>query len=138
MSRRPRIVLTALAGALLLAACDRADDQRTGDIQDQDVRAARAELDPAVVDALDNGNSAYRAGDYEQALEHYQTAVELDQSVAAGWFGIYMAQLALGNEGAAEAAMEQARIHAPDASLMHPDPDRPVPADHPALGDTLP
>jgi tetratricopeptide (TPR) repeat protein len=138
MSRRRRIVLSALTGALLLAACDRPDDQRTGAIQGEDVRAARAELDPAVADALDNGNSAYRAREYEQALEHYQTAVELDESVAAGWFGIYMAQLALGDDEAAEAAMEQARQHAPDATLMHPDPDRPVPADQPAPGDTLP
>jgi tetratricopeptide (TPR) repeat protein len=138
MSQFRRTVLTALTGAILLAACERPDDQRTGTIEAGDVQAARAELDPAVVDALDSGNAAYRDRDYEQALEHYQTVVDMDERVAAGWFGIYMAHLALGNAEAAEAAMEQARIHAPDATLMHPDPGMPVPADHPALRDTLP
>jgi tetratricopeptide (TPR) repeat protein len=127
-----------LVAATMLAACDRPDDQRTDSIRDRDVAAARAELDPAVRDALDEGNAAYRARDYDAALRHFQTVVERNETVAAGWFGIYMSQLALGNPEAAEAAMEQARIHAPGASLMHPDPDMPVPADHPALGEPRP
>jgi tetratricopeptide (TPR) repeat protein len=121
---------------LLLAACDRPEDQRTGSIGDRDVREARAALDPAVVAALDSGNLAYRERDYPRALEHFNAAVRMDGQLAAGWFGIYMAELALGNAEAAEAAMEQARIHAPGATLMHPDPDFPVPPDHPALRDT--
>jgi tetratricopeptide (TPR) repeat protein len=135
---RSSSIVAALIAALLITACQQADDQRTGAISDQDVLAARAELDPAVLAELDNGNAAYRARDYETALQHYQAAVDMDQRLAAGWFGIYMAQLALGNAEAAEAAMDQARIHAPGATLMHPDPDIPVPADHPALRDTQP
>lgn len=122
--------------SLLVTGCDRPDDQQTGSIQDRDVLAARAQLEPGVRDALDRGNAAYRDRDYEQALEHYHAAVRMHEGLAAGWFGIYMAELALGNADAAEAAMAQARMHAPGASLMHPDPDRPVPADHPALRDT--
>lgn len=136
MSDYLRVLPTAMMTALLLTGCDRPDDQQTGSIQDRDVLAARAQLDPEVRDALDRGNAAYRDRDYEQALEHYHAAVRMDEALAAGWFGIYMAELALGNADAAEAAMEQARIHAPGASLMHPDADVPVPADHPALRDT--
>jgi tetratricopeptide (TPR) repeat protein len=130
---------TAVAAALLaLMACDRPDDQRTETISDRDVLQARQQLDPAVTAALDAGNAAYRAREYQRALDHYHEAVSRDRDLAAGWFGIYMAQLALGNADAAEAAMEQARTLAPGATLMQPDPDLGVPADHPALSDTLP
>lgn len=130
--------MAALSAALMLTACDRPDDQRTETITDRDVLEARQQLGPAVSAALDSGNVAYRERDYQRALRHYQQVVDLNQEVAAGWFGIYMAQLALGNADAAEAAMAQARIHAPGASLMHPDPEMDIPADHPALHDTLP
>jgi tetratricopeptide (TPR) repeat protein len=136
MRARPTHAL--LAVALVAGGCERADDQRTDTIRDRDVLEARARLDPAVTTALDDGNAAYRARDYEAALRHYQSAVEMEETLAAGWFGLYMAHLALGNVDAAEAAMEQARMHAPGASLMHPDPDLAVPADHPALRDTQP
>jgi tetratricopeptide (TPR) repeat protein len=136
VSTRARVLKTALLVPLLIAACDRPDDQQTGTIGEREVREARARLDPAVTAELDSGNAAYRERDYQRALEHYQTAVQMNDELAAGWFGIYMAQLALGNAEAAEAAMEQARIRAPGASMMHPDPDLPVPPDHPALQDT--
>jgi len=136
MTHRPLVAM--VTAALVLTGCDRGEDQRTGTIRDRDVLAARADLDPAVVAALDSGNVAYRNRDYERALEHYNAAIAMHEELAAGWFGVYMAQLALGNVDAAEAAMEQARAYAPGATLMHPDPDMPIPADHPALTDTLP
>lgn len=131
-----RAMVVVSAAVLVLAACDRPTDQRTDSITDRSVRDARQQLDPAVAAALDSGNVAYRARDYRRALEYYQKVVEMNEELAAGWFGIYIAQLALGNPDAAEAAMAQARTHAPRASLMHPDPDLGVPADHPALRDT--
>jgi thioredoxin-like negative regulator of GroEL len=133
-----RITPGLVAGMILLAGCERPDDQRTDTITDRDVRAAREQLAPAVAAALDSGNAAYRARDYQRALQHYNAVVQADERLAAGWFGIYMAQLAMGNVEAAEAAMAQARIHAPRASLVQPDAALPVPADHPALRDTLP
>jgi tetratricopeptide (TPR) repeat protein len=138
LSMRARTTFAVTAALVALAGCQRDDDQRTDTIRDRDVLAARQQLDPAVTAALDSGNVAYRARDYERALDHYQQAVAADQTLAAGWFGIYMAQLALGNVDAAEAAMAQTRTHAPAASLIRPDPDTGVPGDHPALRDTLP
>jgi tetratricopeptide (TPR) repeat protein len=135
---RSRPILTGLLAVLTLIACQRDDDQRTDTIHDQDVLAARAALSPAVVAELDDGNAAYRDRDYERALQHFQAAVDMNETLAAGWFGIYMAQLALGNPEAAEAAMQHVRTHAPGATLIHPDPDMPVPADHPAVRDTQP
>lgn len=120
MSRRTTVVV-ALMAALGLAACDRPEDQETGSVTADEVRRARDELDPAVRDALDAGNEAYRARNYPEALRHFQEAADADEDVAAAWFGIYMAQLALGNVEEAQAAMDRAQRLQPGASLIHPD-----------------
>lgn len=116
---------TVLAACLLLgiAACGPPDDQETGSIRGQDVREAREDLPPALVEALDSGNAAYRRGDYDVALEFYNNAVDVDDDVAAGWFGVYMAELALGHPEAADSAMMRAQDLAPGASLIHPESD---------------
>lgn len=114
---------TGFAVIALLVACAPPEDQETGSIRDQDVRQAREELAPEVVAALDSGNAAYRRGDYQDALAAYQRVVDQDEDVAAGWFGIYMAELALGNPEGADSAMARARDLAPGASLLHPGSD---------------
>lgn len=115
----------ATAALLLLTACQNGDDQETGSISRDEAMEAREGLDPGVVAALDEGNAAYREDDYEAALRHYETAAEIDDGVAAVWFGIYMANLALGNAEAADSAMERARTLAPEASLIHPEDTNP-------------
>ncbi|MDX1674063.1 MAG: tetratricopeptide repeat protein [Longimicrobiales bacterium] len=119
MTRRCALV----AIPLLLIACSPPDDQETGSIRGDEVRQTRAELPPELVAALDSGNAAYRRGDYQAALTAYEEAVAADDDVAAGWFGIYMAHLALGNTEAADSAMERAQSLAPGASLIHPGRD---------------
>ena len=121
-----RFALTGLAFVLFLAGCEQEgppEDQPTGSFDRETVIQTRAELDSAVVAALDSGNAAYRIGNYERALEHYRSAVDAEEDLAAGWFGIYMAELALGNDAAADSAMERARASAPGASMIHPAPD---------------
>lgn len=108
---------------ILLGACAPPDDQETGSIQDQDVRQARENLAPEITSALDSGNAAYRRGDYREALGYYEDIVEQDDDVAAGWFGVYMAQLALGNTEGADSAMMRAQDLAPGASLLRPERD---------------
>lgn len=113
------------ASLLLLAACQVGDDPETDDIRRDEVMEAREGLDPGMVAALDEGNAAYRKDDYEAALRHYESAAEIDDSQAAAWLGIYMANLALGNTEAADSAMERARTLAPEASLIRPENTRP-------------
>lgn len=115
-----RTAALALALALATLSACRPDDQRTESIRADDVRQARENLPSAVVVQLDSGNAAYRAHDFSVALRHYRTAVEADSAIAAGWFGVYMAQRALGDFAAAEQAMERARSLAPGATLVHP------------------
>jgi tetratricopeptide (TPR) repeat protein len=112
--------ITAIALLAALAACQNAprDDQRTGSVRAEDLDRARARLSPEVRTELDSANEAYRRGEYEAARERYQVVVRLDESVAAGWFGIYMAETALGNADAAETAIRRAREAAPRASLI--------------------
>lgn len=110
----------ALAVAAALTACEpRGDDQETGSISRDAVLDARRELSPAVTAALDSGNAAYRAREYEAARRHYTEATEAGSDVAAAWFGLYMAELAMGNADAATAAMDRAQALAPGASLIH-------------------
>lgn len=104
-----KVVSLGTAALLLLTGCQSGDEQETGSISREAVTEVRVPLDPALVAALDEGNTAYREEDYEEALRHYETAAEVDDGVAAVWFGIYMANLALGNAEAADAAMERAR-----------------------------
>lgn len=120
MSPRAAVV-AGIAASLILTACDPADDQETGSISREEVQQTRESLDPAVTAALDSGNTAYREEDYEAALRHYHEAAELDEEVAAAWFGIYMAHLALGNGAEAQEAMDRAQSLAPGASLIRPD-----------------
>jgi tetratricopeptide (TPR) repeat protein len=118
-----RAFVAGAAVLLLTTACQQPDDQETGSISREDVQQARANLAPDVADAIDSGNAAYRDQDYQGALEHYQRAAELDDELAAAWFGIYMAQLALGNTEAANDAMDRAQSLAPEANMIHPEDD---------------
>ncbi|MBI4205104.1 MAG: hypothetical protein HY527_08765 [Betaproteobacteria bacterium] len=113
------------AAALAIALGCRPDDQETGSIEAADVRGARSDVSPEVAMHLDSGNAAYRAGDYPGALRHYRAIVRADDKHAAGWFGIYMAQLALGNAPAADSALKRAQKRARGATLIHPKPAEP-------------
>jgi Tfp pilus assembly protein PilF len=112
-----------LVSALVLVGC-RPDDQKTSSIETSNVKSARAQLAPAVVMQLDSGNAAFKRKDYDLARTRYQAAVAADESVAAGWFGLYMTQVALKDSVAAEASLKRAQKLAPGATLIHPRPDR--------------
>lgn len=100
--------------ALTFGACT-PDDQRTETL---DPTTAGRELPAAAMAQLDSGNVAYRAGEFEAALDHYVQVTELAPDDATGWFGIYMAQEALGNAAAADSAIAEARRRSPGASLI--------------------
>lgn len=88
---------------------DRASDRQTRD------------RDPAVAAQLDSGNTAYRAGDYERARTHYRRAVDEQPGSNAAWFGVYMVENALGNDAAADSALERAGSLS-GSEAMHPAP----------------
>jgi len=120
------LLSAVLALAVSLAGACTPDAQRTESLDVQGP-STRAQLSPEVVEALDAGSEAFRADDFESALEHYTRAAELAPDEASGWFGIYMANEAMGDTAAAQAALETARELAPGASILHPTPDDTVP-----------
>lgn len=110
----PMVILLALGA---MASC-RPEDQRTDTIDLQEAVQERESLDPAVVIHLDSGSALFRAEDHQGALEHYRRAVELNPDATAAWFGVYMAERALGNVEAATEALERAQRQVPGATLL--------------------
>ena len=111
--------LSALLCCCLFACAP--DDQETGSVSKDDVLEARSKLPAAVRMHVDSGNALYRAKDYRRASEHYRAATAIDDDQVAAWFGVYMAERALGNVAAADAALKRAQKVAPGASLIRPD-----------------
>lgn len=106
--RVPAVVLAAALGLAPAACTPEENGQRTGEITQERAEEARSQLPVEVISALDSGNQAYRNGDYRRALRFFREATGYDSAVAAGWFGIYMTQSALGAEEAARDALERA------------------------------
>jgi hypothetical protein len=97
-------VLASTCVALLLAcwtAGPATDDSTMG--------ATGAELPLAVHAHLDSAAAAYRVGDFLAARTHYLTAVDSAPGLAASWFGLFLAERALGNAAAADSAIRRAR-----------------------------
>lgn len=95
-----RAILTILVAGV--AACGSGDDQNGR-------RSLGDEAGPATVPAnvqaqLDSGNTAFRGGDIEAALEHYHQVTVLAPELPAGWFGVYLAETRLGHKAEADSA----------------------------------
>lgn len=138
--RIPRVL--AVAAAILALGCgrgqppggeSRADTARPAESMPAG-QQPRMELGAAA--QLDSGNVAYRARDYRAALAHYRKATERTPGLAAGWFGIYMAQNALGDKAGADSAMRMVQSIAPGTMGGHPagTSGGSLPAGHPAVG----
>lgn len=118
-SHRFVVLALALTAGVSTAAC-RPREQKAEAVSAPQARRA-PEAVPADVQAqIDSGNAAFSAGDHKTALEHYTRAKDLKGDVAAAWFGVYMAQHALGDEDAAAQALVQAQKLSPKATLLHP------------------
>lgn len=113
------LILTWALPSLALTAGCAPEDQRTETL-DARGSSTRAQLPAAVVAALDSGSAAFREDDFETALARYERATELAPKEPAGWFGVYMAQDALGRADEAEAALKKAQGLAPGATILHP------------------
>jgi tetratricopeptide (TPR) repeat protein len=132
---RTHIIATALVAGALLGGCrqDRVPgDQRTDTITPQTMEQARAGWPAGLAEAIDSANAAYSEGDYAEANRLYRRGAEIAPDVTATWFGIYMAEHAMGNIAAADSAMARAQALAPEASLIHTAPgDTVLPPGHP-------
>jgi len=72
-------------------------------------------------EALDNGNTLYRAKEYKLALAQYRLAAKLAPAHASPYYGIYMAAEKLGNKKLADSAIAQVNARADNAAPMFSD-----------------
>lgn len=64
---------------------------------------------PAVIALLDSAAAVLAAGDYEEANRLYLAASTRDSTLAAPWFGLFMARRGMGRGAAADSALTRAR-----------------------------
>jgi hypothetical protein len=109
--------LLAGTGATLLSfACRPPEPAPAGTID-----ATGADLPAAVHAHMDSAAAAYSDGDFPGARTHYSTATDSAPDLAAGWFGLVLAERALGNIPAADSALGRARsIAASDSVTARP------------------
>ena len=128
-------MVAALALLLVMSACrdeEQPTDQMTGDVTSDAIRQARADWPAGLSELIDSANAAYSAQDFTAASGMYRRAAVLAPDITAPWFGLYMAEHALGNTAAADSAMQKAQALAPGASLLHSTPgDTVLPPAHP-------
>ncbi len=122
---------------VVVAACGRKAPATTGGAAVDTGTTGRPAVALGAAAQLDSGNAAFRAKDYTGALAHYRGAAERQPQLAAAWFGVYMAQSALGNKTAADSAMRRAQALDPGMVGGHPTspaPEGALPPGHPATG----
>jgi tetratricopeptide (TPR) repeat protein len=118
---RALVVAVAVGLGAIVTACDRDDDtDRVRLDNDEAMEQARAGWPEGLGRLVDRGNTAYREGRYDDAADTFREATELAPDVAAGWFGLHMAESARGNHEAADSARMQAEALTPGLGAGHP------------------
>ncbi|MEX2531092.1 MAG: hypothetical protein WD960_10000 [Gemmatimonadota bacterium] len=120
------LLASLILGMTLLSGCNQDDGSDRVPLDDQGgLEEAVEDLPEGIQQQLDSANAAYRGQDYEGALRHYGEVTRLAPGLAAGWYGIGMTHMALGNGEAADSAMMRVHELAPEVPLVHPDTEAP-------------
>jgi hypothetical protein len=80
--------------------------------------ASSPKLPLAAMNALDEGNKAYRAKQLDVALAKYREAAVVAPQHAAPWFGIYMAANEMKNTALADSAMVRVKSLSADPAAL--------------------
>lgn len=109
-----RTVATAVLAGSFVLACGGDDGPRTPLDQIQAQAGSlpsghpplegSAPLSSAARSSLDSGNAAFRAKDYERALQFYRDAARAEPAHASPWFGVFMVAQATGNTALRDSA----------------------------------
>jgi hypothetical protein len=117
----------ALAPAFLVAlvACDTSDAAGRQPLAaspsaaaDNSTGASGPALPLAAMNALDAGNTAYRAKQFDVAIAKYREAAVAAPTHAAPWFGVFMAANELKNTALADSAMAQVKALSSDPAAL--------------------
>lgn len=129
---------------LTLAACSGEEGQRVelGADTAQSTQIRRADWPEGLAARVDSANAAYADSAYATAAEIFRSATEEHPEIGTVWFGLYMAENAMGNTEAAAAALERAEALNPGLSQMHEAAESGqmpgMPAGHPPLDSVNP
>jgi tetratricopeptide (TPR) repeat protein len=102
-----RIILALCAVAVATACQSDTEAANRTTLGSAEYGGAASGLPAGLQAHIDEGNAAYRAQDYEGALQHYQIAADMDPAQPTAWFGVAMAASAMGDEERAEAARQR-------------------------------
>ena len=132
--------VVALAG-LLACGGDTEEAQRVPLGEQEATSTSRADWPEGLAEQVDEANAAYANEEYEAAAETYRGLTDQHPEIGTLWFGLYLAETALGNEEAAAAALEKVeelvpgllQMHDGAGGMMAPDLDMPADSLHQSL-----
>ncbi len=111
-------IVSALLGLAACAGEPEAERVELG-TEEQGRPQGRANWSAELQEQIDAGNTAYAEEDYERAAEIFREATDENPELGVAWFGLYMAESALGNQDAAQEALEKAEARSPGLARMH-------------------
>ena len=107
--RMTLVIVCALAPAVTACRDDPpVSDRRAEVVTAEEINAARAEWPAGVAVLVDSAREAYSEQDYIRANALYRRAAALAPELPAVWYGVYIAEHAHGNVGAADSALARA------------------------------
>lgn len=110
----------AVVAVLAVAGCSDEEGRRVPLGQDTAQSENRRASWPAELTArVDSANAAIANDEPEVAAEIYRALAQEYPEIGTVWFGLYMAEDALGNTEAAAAALERAEAITPGLGRMH-------------------
>lgn len=120
MNFRSWMIAVTLVGLTACGGEEQGERVELGEQQEQEARpTARDNWSPELTAQIDSANAAYAAGEYQTAADVFTTVTDENPELGVAWFGLYMAEKALGNEEEAREALVQAEEFAPGLGLMH-------------------
>ncbi|MGK7311827.1 MAG: tetratricopeptide repeat protein [Candidatus Longimicrobiales bacterium M2_2A_002] len=117
-----RLWMTALA-VLAAAACGEQQEGQRVELGEEEQAAenqqGRASWPYELEAQVDSANLEYMNEQYQASADRYRALTEEYPEIGTLWFGLYMAENALGNEETAQEALAKANELAPGLGPMH-------------------
>ncbi len=122
---RARVVIGSLLAVCALNACSSSDTVARTPLSASSGAAATSGADgvgpalsSAAQTALEAGNTAYRAKQFDAAIARYRDAATAAPDHPAPWYGLYMAASETKNSALADSAMQRVKVLSADPASL--------------------
>ncbi|MFP4622894.1 MAG: hypothetical protein ACOC3J_00360 [Gemmatimonadota bacterium] len=102
-----------------IAACGGEEQGERVELGEQEQTSARASWPAELTARIDSANAAYANENYQVAADVFRGITEDHPDLGIAYFGLYMAETALGNDDAAQEALAEAEALSPGLARMH-------------------